>query len=142
MKPKNPRYWIGVVSHEHVKVGVQQGFAQFCHGKLAPVKKLAKGDYIVYYSPKEIFGEPIPCRQFTAIGQVNDEEPYQVEQFPGFKPFRRSIRYFQSKPSAMSDIIDSLEFVKNKVNWGLYVRRGFFEVSELDFKTIAQAMKV
>jgi hypothetical protein len=32
------RYWIGVVSKEHVMRGVQRGFAQVCHGKEGPLK--------------------------------------------------------------------------------------------------------
>jgi hypothetical protein len=50
------RYWIGVASKEHVLVAVKGGFAQFGHGRLAPAKRPAKGDWIIYYSAKEKFG--------------------------------------------------------------------------------------
>ena len=30
------RYWLGVVSKEHVLRGVQGSFAQVCHGKKGP----------------------------------------------------------------------------------------------------------
>jgi hypothetical protein len=61
------RYWIGVASKEHVQHGRLGGFAQFCHGKLNPVKSLAKDDWIIYYSGKEKFSEAKACRKFTAI---------------------------------------------------------------------------
>ena len=50
---------MGVASREHVLVGVEGGFAQLCHGKHAPVKRLQSNDYLVYYSPK-IHYEPKP----------------------------------------------------------------------------------
>jgi EVE domain-containing protein len=73
------RYWIGVASKEHVLIGTGGGFAQFSHGKLGPAKRLSKGDWVIFYSSREKFGEPKMCQQFTAIGQVIDAEPTQVE---------------------------------------------------------------
>ena len=46
------RFWIGVVSKEHVLRGVEGGFCQVCHGKKAPLNRMEKGDYLLYYSPK------------------------------------------------------------------------------------------
>ena len=46
------RFWIGVVSENHVKIGVKGGFCQVCHGKGAPLRRMNKGDYLLYYSPK------------------------------------------------------------------------------------------
>jgi hypothetical protein len=63
------RYWIGVESHKHVKIGVAGGFAQLCHGKSAPLKRMKKGDWLIYYSPKtSMTGAPLQA--FTALGQV------------------------------------------------------------------------
>lgn len=36
----NIRYWIGVASREHAMKGIYGGFAQLCHGKEAPLKKM------------------------------------------------------------------------------------------------------
>ena len=49
------RYWIAVVSKEHVMKGVQGGFAQAGHGKSAPLKKMKKDDWLIYYSPVKVF---------------------------------------------------------------------------------------
>ena len=46
------RFWIGVVSKEHVLRGVEGGFCQVCHGKKVPLNRMKKGDYLLYYSPK------------------------------------------------------------------------------------------
>ena len=66
----DPGYWIGVASRVHVQNGVDGGFAQLCHGRCPPLKRLEEGDWIVYYSPRERFNEKTPCQSFTAIGQV------------------------------------------------------------------------
>jgi hypothetical protein len=63
------RYWIGVASREHVLGAVKGGFAQFGHGKPAPAKRPATGDWIIYYSARAKFGEPTPCQRFVAIGK-------------------------------------------------------------------------
>ncbi|MET4561014.1 hypothetical protein ABIA69_002159 [Lysinibacillus parviboronicapiens] len=31
----NRKFWVGVVSEEHVRIGEQGGFAQLCHEKYA-----------------------------------------------------------------------------------------------------------
>ena len=46
------KYWIGTVSQEHVLRGVAGGFCQVCHGKAAPLNRMKRGDWLLYYSPK------------------------------------------------------------------------------------------
>ncbi|WP_244215264.1 EVE domain-containing protein [Pedobacter miscanthi] len=69
MKNENTKYWIIVASKDHVKNGIAEGFAQACHGKASPLKRMHKGDFIIYYSGKQTMGQPQPCQQFTAIGK-------------------------------------------------------------------------
>lgn len=71
-----PRYWIGVASRDHVLKGVNGGFAQLCHGKEAPLKKMNVGDWLIYYSSKESFKGNKPYQKFTAIGRVIDDNVY------------------------------------------------------------------
>ena len=80
-------YWIGVASKDHIQKGVEGGFCQLCHGKQQPLMRMEKGDWIIYYSPKEVFKEKLPCQKFTAIGEVIDDDVYQFEMLPGFIPF-------------------------------------------------------
>ncbi|MEO8074579.1 MAG: hypothetical protein ABI686_15195 [Acidobacteriota bacterium] len=42
------KYWIGVASKNHVLRGVKDGVAMLNHGKLAPLKKMKAGDFLVY----------------------------------------------------------------------------------------------
>jgi hypothetical protein len=46
------RYWIGIASLDHVRKGIEGGFCQLCHRKTGPMRRLAPGDWIVYYSPR------------------------------------------------------------------------------------------
>ncbi len=133
------KYFIGTVSKEHVSIGLRGGFCQFCHGKLWPAKKLVKGDWVIYYSPKDKFQSKEPYKKFTAIGQIVNEEPYQVEQFPGFKPFRRNIDYKKCREVNLDEVSGLLEFTKDK-GYGILFRRGFFEISKADFETIFKKM--
>jgi hypothetical protein len=69
---QDKRYWIVGASRDHVMRAVQGGFAQLCHGKEAPLKKMNTGDWIIYYSPKMNFKESTPHQKFTALGKVVD----------------------------------------------------------------------
>ena len=71
---------MGVASAEHARGGRDGGFAQLGHGKHMAVKSLRKGDWIVYYSPREGMGEGEAVQAFTTIGRVTSDAPYRAEQ--------------------------------------------------------------
>ena len=135
------RYWIGVASREHVKKGVKEGFCQLCHGRAQPLKRMSVGDWIIYYSPKEIFHEKTPCQKFTAIGKVTGVEVYTFETAPGFVPSRRDIDFITTaKEVSIRPLIETLEFIKNKRHWGYSFRFGHLEITRNDFEIIAKEM--
>lgn len=136
------KYWIGVASKEHVNKGAIEGIAQVCHGKQTPLKRMKPGDWIIYYSPTEFFGEKQPCRKFTAIGQVKDKEPYQFKMGDDFIPWRRDVNFINAQNVAIEPLIDKLSFIKNKNHWGFVFRYGLFEIPENDFYLIASHMGV
>jgi hypothetical protein len=134
------KYWIGVASKEHVQRGVEGGFCQLCHGKQQPLRRMSKGDWIIYYSSKEKFGDDIPCQQFTAIGTVIGDEVYQFEMEPGFIPYRRDIKFINAKDTPIRPLIEKLSFIKNKTSWGYAFRFGYLEMPQDDFRLIAREM--
>src|SRR4029077_17096442 len=102
--------WINTVSRDHVERGVQGRFTQANHGKPNMLRKMARGDWIVFYSPRVVHpdGEPLrafppigqvapptaqPRRRLTPVGEVADEEPYQAEMSPDFHPWRRNVDF-------------------------------------------------
>lgn len=140
MTSKDKRYWIGIASKEHVKTGVAGGFCQLCHGKAQPLKRMAVGDWLIYYSSKEKFGEAMLCQQFTTIGEVVGSEVYPYEMFPGFIPHRKDIRFLDAKDVDIRPLIAQLDFIKNKTHWGYAFRYGHLEIAKADFELIATKM--
>jgi hypothetical protein len=135
------RYWLGVVSKNHVQKGVKGGFAQVCHGKKAPLMKMAAGDGLVYYSPKIAIDNPKACKCFTAIGKIKNGKVYQVEMTIDFHPFRLEVDYATCREIPLADVFDQLELTKNK-SWAIQLRKGLVELNAADFKTLAAAMQV
>lgn len=142
------RYWVGVASKDHVARGVAGGFCQLCHGKAQPLKRMERGDWIIYYSPKETYspkakgGGDDTCQQFTAIGRVQGSEVYQFEMAPGFIPFRRDIEFLPAQVTDIRPLINQLSFIQNKSRWGYAFRFGHIEISHEDFELIAAQMLV
>ncbi len=66
------RHWVGVASHEHVRRAVEGGFFQANHGKEAPLKRVARGGRVLFYSPREGMRSGKAVNAFTAIGTVAD----------------------------------------------------------------------
>ena len=132
--------WVAVAAADHVSRGVQEGFMQVCHGKGTPLKRLKEGDHVVYYSPTEVFGEKTPLQSFTAIGEVKDQQVYQVTVSETFHPYRRDVNWFASHPAAIRQLLSLMEFSAGKTNWAYPMRFGLFEISEHDFGVIASAM--
>ena len=96
------QFWIGVVSREHVHIGVNGGFIQLNHGKKAPLQRLRAGDGVVMYSPRTSYPDGEPLQRFTAIGVVSTGAIYQVEMAEDFKPYRvGGLRLRRSSPGVL-----------------------------------------
>jgi predicted RNA-binding protein len=134
------KYFIGVVSKEHVERGKKLGIAQLGHGKIAPLKRLHKDDWLIYYSPKMALDSDEKYQCFTAIGQMVDDNIYQDTSSKDFQPFRRNVDYKKSKDVSIIPLIEKLSFIRNKTHWGYVFRYGLLEIPESDFKIILDLM--
>jgi len=133
------KYWLGVVSKEHVLKAIAGNFAQVCHGKKGPLSKMKKGDWLIYYSPGGKMGES-NLKAFTAIGKITDAEVFQFKMAPDFIPFRRKVEYLiGSIELPLSTIKSRLELCKEP-SWGYKLRLGLIELSESDFDLIKKFM--
>lgn len=135
-----PRYWIGVASYEHVRRGVNGGFAQLSHGQAAPVRRMAAGDWLIYYSPREQREGGEPVQAFTALGQLAGDEITEVAMTASFTAARRAVHWLPAHPAPIKPLLGSLSFIRNPVRWGMTFRPGHLEISEADFQRIAAAM--
>ncbi|WP_428329236.1 EVE domain-containing protein [Mucilaginibacter sp.] len=134
------RYWVVVVSKDHIARGVAGSFMQANHGKAAPLKRMAVNDWVVFYSPKQTMSGNVPCQAFTAIGQVADDEVYQHKMSDDFIPYRRNINYHHCTETPIAPLRNKLAFITNKSAWGYRFRFGFFEIPAADFNLIKKEM--
>ncbi|MBA5791711.1 EVE domain-containing protein [Flavobacterium sp. xlx-214] len=140
MKTRTTKYWVIVASKDHVKTGIAEGIAQACHGKASPLKRMQRGDGVIYYSGKQSFGKAEKCQEFTAIGTVKDDEVYPFQMTEDFCPFRRNIDFLKSCDVSIIPLINELDFIQNKESWGYPFRFGFFEINKHDFDLISSQM--
>ena len=135
--------WVNTISRAHVLGGVAGGFTQADHGRPTRLRKLRRGDRIVFYSPRTEFGGGEPLQAFTALGIVEDDEPYQVEVTPDFQPWRRRVAFDVSAHEVLiRPLLDDLSFISDPKRWGFVFRRGLFAVPCEDLERIAAAMGV
>ena len=135
-----PKYWIVVASKDHIQRGVEGGFIQAGHGKLAPLKRMQQHDRVLCYSPKQTLEGDEKCQAFTALGEVADEEIYQQKVSEEFIPYRRKVKFSDTQDTSIVHLIPDLGFIKNKKSWGFPFRMGFFEIQKDDFDLIRRAM--
>ena len=140
MVERGIKYWVIVASKDHVKSGVAEGIAQACHGKSSPLKRMKKGDFVIYYSGKLTLGKLDKCQEFTALGKVVDDETYQFRVSEDFCPSRRNIEFLSCEDASILPLIDDLDFIQNKKSWGYPFRFGFFEINPHDFHLISSQM--
>ena len=134
------RYWITVVSKDHLQRGIKGGFMQANHGKAAPLKKIRPGDWVIFYSPKLTMTGDEKLQAFTAIGQAVDDNIYQHKMSESFIPYRRNIKYYDCEETSIIPLINDLNFIPNKSSWGYPFRFGFFEIGEHDFKLLEEKL--
>jgi hypothetical protein len=132
--------WINTVSRDHVQQGVRGRFTQANHGKPHMLRRMARGDWIVFYSPRSALSGGESLQAFTAIGQIADDEPYQVEVTPDFVPWRRNVRFVAGDETPIRPLIDDLHFIGDKKRWGYKFRFGVFKIDDHDLDLIRQAM--
>lgn len=138
------RHWIAVASAEHARLGRDHrpaGFMQVCHGRGAPLQRLAPGDCVAYYAPTERFGGRDRLQAFVSVGTVAEGSPYQADMGSGFVPWRREVHYVEAREAPIAGLLDRLAFTRDSRHWGYKLRFGLFEVGADDMRVIASAMQ-
>ncbi|MFJ7939211.1 EVE domain-containing protein [Peribacillus sp. NPDC096622] len=92
------------------------------------------------YSSKVSLKQSTVLQKFTALGKVIDDDVFQIDMGNGFMPFRRNIDFINCTETSIQPLIPHLAFIKNKKRWGYPFRFGHFEISEKDFKLLAEKM--
>jgi hypothetical protein len=134
--------WIAVACAEHVRRGIELGIMQVCHGKAGPLRRLQPRDWVAYYSPTERFRDGERVQSFTAYGTVADGAIEQVDMGGGFRPYRRSVRWFSSRPAPIRPLLDKPGFALSGAGWGARLRYGLVEIDLASMAAIAAAMGI
>jgi hypothetical protein len=132
--------WINTVSRDHVRRAVRGRFTQANHGKPHALRRMARGDWIVFYSPRTSHPDGESLQAFTAIGQVVDDEPYQAELSADQQPWRRNVDFLECTETPIRPLIEHLDFIENKQRWGYKFRFGVFTIGGGDLDVIRAAM--
>ena len=133
-------HWLGVVSADHVRRGVELGIAQIGHGSRAGLARMRAGDGLVYYSARPTLGGTASLRAFTAVGRIADDELWQADEGE-FQPWRRRVDYEpDGTPVPLRLVQADLELTRPP-NWGYQLRRGLIELSPADFDRIDRAFR-
>ncbi|WP_420111490.1 EVE domain-containing protein [Pseudactinotalea sp.] len=134
--------WVNTVSRSHVLRGVEGGFTQANHGKPWALRKMHRGDWIAFYSPRTDYPDGAPVQAFTAIGQVTDDEAYQSTVSEDFQPWRRDVRFVDAHEAPIRPLLEDLHMVTDSRHWGYVFRRGVIEIDQHDLELIRAAMGV
>jgi hypothetical protein len=134
------KFWINTASRNHVLKGIEGGFTQADHGRNTRLKALDKDDFLIFYSPRTELNGGQKLQAFTAMGQILDSTPYQVEMSPTFHPWRRKVNFYKCEEVYIKNILNNLSFIKDKSHWGFPFRRGLFNIPKSDFDIISEAM--
>ena len=78
------------------------------------------GDWIVYYAPKEQFGQDQACQQIVACGQLVSDQVYQYQMAPGFVPYRRDVSFItiQAVPLTILRQLPGWQQVARRLRFG------------------------
>lgn len=60
--------WLGVVSGAHVQRGAKEGFAQVCHGKAQPLRRMKRGDVRRFVGCYSVAENPLLFSLQVAVG--------------------------------------------------------------------------
>ncbi len=134
-------HWIGVVSQDHVAIGVAGGFVQLNHGKAGPLARMHSGDGFVFYSPRASYPDGAAVQAFTAIGRVGAADIVTVPGPDASTLHRRQVQFLPAQTAPVKPLIEALDFIRSKKHWGAAFRFGFVRIGADDFARIAAAMQ-
>lgn len=124
------RTWVIVVSREHARRGVDEGFIMANHGTRAPLARMNAGDRILVYSPRTAYPDGEPLRAITFAGTITGDAPEPSTVIEG--GFRRRATLREIRPLPLAAVRDHLPTGR--------LRFGCFELPTADAVAIQQLL--
>lgn len=137
------KHWIIVMSPENYEITEEKLRFRFIGLPQRYAKRLSQisiGDKLVYYLTREsVFGAIV-----TVDGRLfRDDKDIWITDFSVY-PLRIPTKlefHSHNSRAKIKGIVDKLDFIRVKNQWGTFLRSCLKEISEKDFRTIAEAMK-
>jgi hypothetical protein len=120
--------WVIVVSRDHARRGLTEGFIMANHGKRAPLDRMSPADRIVIYSPTTTYPKGPPLRAITIAGTVTGVEPEPSDVIPD--GWRRRADLHEIEPLTLDRVREHLPTNR--------LRFGCFDLSPADAAAIWQ----
>lgn len=135
------KYWIYVLTKDHVQACLDGGFVQASHGKPPDLHLLHRGDVVFFYSPGTRFRAGELLQAFTGAARVADDMPFQSAGSGRTGPWRRAVTALPHEEAAIAPLVSELDCVEDKARWAASMRRGLIEIGEPDARRVAGAMR-
>jgi len=136
MTTSRRRYWVATVNLDAVLLGLAGGFLPGGHGRDTVLRRPARGDGVVCYSPRAEHGAKRALQQLTAQGTFVDDEPHRVAG-----AWRRSVDHEEARAVPIRPLLPMLGFVTDEQRWSLPFRSGLVEVTAGDHGVLAGALR-
>lgn len=146
---KQHRYWLCVISGQNLDVLKKHALAFYAvggHDRRAG-ERVSTGDSMVLYTTTDKAMGTAQKPGLVGLFTVT-REPYQdsTRIFRGFRSFPTRIAWkpeviLLDEPAEMKPLVPLLEFIKNKQNYGMFLRTNLRELSANDFKVFQQAIR-
>jgi predicted RNA-binding protein len=142
----NSNYWVYPITEDSLKICLELGIIGAKGNNAYRLKKWKPGDLIIFYVSRERFDSQRPVRKFCAIAECIGYSFNSAENiFPDSKteeyPTRIKIKALSNKKCEIKPLIEQLDFIKNKKNYGSAFISGTRNVSAKDFNIIRESMK-
>lgn len=133
-------FWITILTQDNVRKCQAGGYLQGDPKSAADLDALSKGDFVIFYAPRTLFRNGAPLQEFSALGVVKDDRTHGDPDLG--EPVRRKLDFLSAKPAAIQPLVEKLSFIPDKERWGLPFKRGLFQIKQVDFRVISEAMGI
>ena len=128
------KYWICRIDEEYLSSIDEQKVLYISNSKSSAVKA---NDKILFFTP---FQKSISFIGYGPVEDTFDDPEYLLESLKSERKIKlKGIRYF-TEPIPVKDIVDNLEFIKDKGNLPYPFKSEFREIKEEDFNYITKRM--
>jgi predicted RNA-binding protein len=147
-----PRYWILCMSEDNYEIAKKQGLIGMADRQRRAIQKIAPGDMLTFYVSKKTVDSPTndpvhKVQQFRGTAQVTSETfesnelIWHVREGEIF-PHQRKVVFLTDASTAAKPLINRLSFITNTAFWALPFQKGYAEITQKDFDTIHEAMRI